>query len=121
MADNKNEAVSKPTKSNENNITKPSKEFSILTDPRYNRTVAPLIMDALEKRRDLVQLPNGDIIITEQKTISIRYEFNDEKCKMVRATTGRSKRSRSKSAGSDFDFDINSEFDYDAEKEEVNA
>lgn len=47
-----------------------------------------LIADSLQRGLDVAQLPNGDIVITEIKTVNIQYVWNNEKQKMVRIGHG---------------------------------
>lgn len=56
----------------------------ILTDLKYICKSTSLITDSLQKGFDVAQLPNGDIIITEVKTINIQYAWDKNKQKMVR-------------------------------------
>lgn len=43
-----------------------------------------LIQDALKNGLDVAQLPSGEIIVTEVKTVHTHYRWNESKRKMVR-------------------------------------
>ncbi len=50
----------------------------ILQDLRYMCESCHVITEALKEGKDVVQLPNGDIIITQIKVINIEYKWNSE-------------------------------------------
>jgi hypothetical protein len=56
----------------------------ILEDIRYICKSTALITDSLRNGCDIAQLPNGDIMITEIKTIHLHYTWDKNKEKMVR-------------------------------------
>lgn len=58
-----------------------------IVDLNYIRKSTQLINDALQKGFDIMQMPNGDITITEVKTISYKYNWNKERQKFERAST----------------------------------
>lgn len=47
-----------------------------------------LITDSLQRGLDVAQMPNGDIVVTEIKTVNIQYVWSNEKQKMVRIGNG---------------------------------
>jgi hypothetical protein len=55
-----------------------------LSDVRYICKSSYLITEALQNGYDVAQLPNGDIIVTEIKTVNVQYSWDPEKNKMVR-------------------------------------
>lgn len=55
-----------------------------LCDVKYICKSSNLITDALQKGMDVAQLPNGDIIITEVKTVNVQYSWDSDKNKMIR-------------------------------------
>lgn len=57
-------------------------------DINYIRKSSMLISDALQKGFDVMQTSDGDIVITEIKTISYRYKWNGENAKFERITSG---------------------------------
>lgn len=56
----------------------------ILTDLKYICKSTPLITESLQKGLDVVQMPNGDIIVTEIKTVNTQYSWDKRKEKMIR-------------------------------------
>jgi hypothetical protein len=58
------------------------------TDANYIRKSSVLVSDALQKGSDVMQLANGDIVITEVKTVTYKYQWDESKGKFERATTG---------------------------------
>ncbi|MDX2050138.1 MAG: DUF2671 domain-containing protein [Rickettsiaceae bacterium] len=61
---------------------------NIFSDLRYICEATNIILDSLKKGCDVAQLSNGDLIITEVRTINTQFSWNQEKKKMLR--TGRS-------------------------------
>lgn len=59
----------------------------VLSDLKYICKSSMLITDALQKGFDVTQMPNGDVIVTEVKTINVHYSWDSEKNKMVRVST----------------------------------
>lgn len=66
---------------NKNNVK--NKE-AILTDVRYICKTNPLMAESLQSGCDVAQLSNGDIIITQVKTVNTHYTWDSNKGKMVR-------------------------------------
>lgn len=58
----------------------------ILSDVRYICKSASLITESLQRGCDVAQLPNGDLIITEVKTINTQYTWDKSKGKLVRSS-----------------------------------
>lgn len=56
----------------------------IFSDIRYICNSTNLITESLQKGFDVTQMPNGDVIVTEIKTINIQYSWDKAKRKMVR-------------------------------------
>ena len=67
-----------------------------LNDMRYICQSGALITESLQKGSDVMQLPDGDIIITELKTVTYQYTWDGQKGKLVRAHTGSRSRRRQK-------------------------
>ena len=63
-----------------------SEESTILTDLKYICKSANLITESLQRGCDVAQLPNGDLIITEVKTINTQYTWDETKGRMVRSS-----------------------------------
>lgn len=59
----------------------------IMLDPRYLRQSSALISDALQKGFDVLQLSDGNIIMTGTKTIVHRYEWELDKGKLMKTKT----------------------------------
>lgn len=60
----------------------PQEQFDVLTDDAYIRKTKPVIISALDNGCDVIQMPNGDLIVTETKTITTQYKWNQDKNKM---------------------------------------
>ena len=58
---------------------------NMMLDARYLRQSSSLIQDALQKGFDVLQLANGDIVMTGTKTVVYQYEWDDDKAKLVKA------------------------------------
>lgn len=56
----------------------------IFSDIRYICNSTNLIYGALQKGFDIAQLPNGDVIVTEIKTVNVHYTWDKNKKKMVK-------------------------------------
>lgn len=67
--------------------TKVRSNDDIVEDPRYICKSCTLITEALQRGGDVMQLPNGDIIITELKTVTSHYNWDSVKEKMVKFST----------------------------------
>lgn len=57
-------------------------DIEIMKDARYLRQSASLINDALQKGFDVLQLENGDVIMTGTKTVVYQYRWDTEKGKL---------------------------------------
>lgn len=68
-----------------------SSSDSIVDNPAYIISSTNIIKEALRKGQDVVQLDNGDIVTTETRTITTRYEWDDKAGRLVRATSKRKK------------------------------
>ena len=56
----------------------------LFSNPGYICKSTPLIADSLQKGFDVVQMPNGDVIITEIKVVNVQYSWDHNKQKMVK-------------------------------------
>ena len=56
----------------------------MMLDPRYLRQSSSLINEGLQKGFDVLQLEDGEIIMTGTRTIVHRYHWDAEKGKLVR-------------------------------------
>lgn len=62
----------------------------------YKKKSSDLINEALSKGSDVMQHANGDIFITEVKTVTYKYGWNEDKNKFERMTSGSKVRKRVK-------------------------
>jgi hypothetical protein len=60
---------------------------SMMSNPDYLRQSSSLINDALKKGFDVLQLADGNIVMTGVKTVVYQYEWDAEQQKLVRVTT----------------------------------
>lgn len=68
--------------------TLPAEEKDLMSDMRYVRKSCALITEALQKGCDVMHMPNGDVIITEVRTLTYQYHWDEKKGKMVRVQSG---------------------------------
>lgn len=66
-----------------------SEVANMMLDARYLRQSSSLIQDALQKGFDVLQLANGDIVMTGTKTVVYQYLWDEEKGKLVKAKADR--------------------------------
>jgi hypothetical protein len=69
--------------------------YDMMADPRYLRQSSSLINEALQKGFDVLQLADGDIVMTGVKTVIYQYSWDEEKGKLVRAKTKKSRKAAS--------------------------
>ena len=62
-------------------------KVELFSNVRYLCRSSTLLTESLKEGKDVVQLPNGDIIVTEVKTVHTLYSWNIEKDKMVRSSS----------------------------------
>ncbi len=55
-----------------------------MSNPTYLRQSSSLINDALQKGFDVLQLADGDIVMTGVKTVVYQYSWDDKQGKLVR-------------------------------------
>ncbi|MCT4635765.1 MAG: DUF2671 domain-containing protein [Rickettsiales bacterium] len=70
----------------ENNIDK--SEHDLMSDVKYVCKSCSLITESLQKGCDVMQMPNGDIIITELKAVTFHYTWDAKKSALVRSQSG---------------------------------
>lgn len=56
----------------------------VMANPDYLRKSQALITEALQKGFDILQLENGDVVVTGTKTIVTQYAWDEKKGKMVK-------------------------------------
>lgn len=61
-----------------------SDETDIFSNVKYICNSTSLIVDSLKKGLDVAQLPSGDVIITEVKTVNTQYSWDEKKQRMVK-------------------------------------
>jgi hypothetical protein len=64
-------------------------DTNTMLDPRYLRQSSSLIQDALQKGFDVLQLANGDIVMTGTKTVVYQYAWDEDAGKLVKAKSER--------------------------------
>jgi len=62
-------------------------EKDVMSDIRYISKSCGLITEALQRGCDVIQMPNGDILVNERKIVTYQYNWDDQKGKLVRAQT----------------------------------
>lgn len=55
-----------------------------MADPRYLRQSSSLINEALQKGFDVLQLSDGDLVMTGTKTVVYQYSWDDKLGRLVR-------------------------------------
>jgi hypothetical protein len=61
-------------------------EKDIFSDLKYICNSTSLIVDSLKRGLDVAQLPNGDVIVTEIKTVNTQYSWDKTKQRMVKTS-----------------------------------
>lgn len=59
-------------------------EKDIFSDLNYICNSTSLIVESLQRGLDIAQLPSGDIIVTEIKTVNTQYSWDELKQRMVK-------------------------------------
>lgn len=81
-----------------------------MLDPRYLRQSSSLIQDALQKGFDVLQLANGDIVMTGTKTVVYQYIWDEDAGKLVKAKSERkAKKLSAPSMGEEEEFEESEE------------
>lgn len=62
----------------------PTQNDTVTLDKSYIDQSVSLFKDALGKGMDVAQLANGDLMITETKTVTYRYRWDNERKKFER-------------------------------------
>lgn len=70
------------------NAEETSKEQDLMSDIRYISKSCSLITESLQKGCDVMQMPNGDIIITELKAVTFHYSWDAKKGALSRSQPG---------------------------------
>lgn len=72
----------------EDNSSNNFSKQDVMNDIRYICKSCSLITDSLQKGSDVMQMPNGDILVTEVKTLTFHYSWDSKKNKLVRQKSG---------------------------------
>ena len=72
------------SKLNNSECKKQVVEKDIFLDIKYICNSTSLIVGSLQKGNDVAQLPSGDVIVTEIKTINTQYSWDKAKQKMIK-------------------------------------
>jgi hypothetical protein len=67
-----------------NNLAINNQEPNIFADIDYICNSTSLIVDSLQRGLDVAQLPTGDVIVTEVRTINTQYSWDQDKQRMVK-------------------------------------
>lgn len=69
------------------NFVKNAQEEDVLTKAKYICKITSIVTESLQKGCDVAQLPNGDIIVSEVKTVNTHYTWDKNKQRMVRSSS----------------------------------
>ena len=61
-----------------------NKELDVFSNIKYICNSTSLIVESLQSGLDIAQLPSGDVIVTEVKTIHTQYSWDEAKQRMVK-------------------------------------
>ncbi len=64
---------------------KDNQETEIFTNLKYICKSTQIITESLQKGLDVSQLQNGDLIISEVKTINTQYIWDEDKGRMIKS------------------------------------
>jgi len=59
-------------------------EKDVFSDLKYICNSTSLIVESLQRGLDVAQLPSGDVIVTEIKTVNTQYSWDEKKQRMVK-------------------------------------
>ena len=59
-------------------------EKDVFSDLKYICNSTALIVESLQRGLDVAQLPSGDVIVTEIKTVNTQYSWDEQKQHMVK-------------------------------------
>lgn len=62
------------------------KDTDIFSNINYICNSTSLIVESLQSGLDIAQLPSGDVIVTEIKTINTQYSWDEAKQRMVKVS-----------------------------------
>jgi hypothetical protein len=82
-----------------------SGEYDVMNDVHYICKSCSLITDFLKKGCDVMQLANGDVLVTEVKSVTFHYSWNEKKEKLVRVYGGSGTKSKKSKDLKEDDFE----------------
>ena len=94
--------MSKELLNSSNDISSNYNNLEIFDNVRYVVQSCTLITESLKKGCDVLQMSNGDVIITEVKVYTYHYEWDEEKGKFARVKNDR-RNKKSKYDSDEFD------------------
>jgi hypothetical protein len=65
-----------------------NEETDLMSDANYLCKSCSLITESLQKGCDVMQLANGDIIVTELKAVTFKYSWDEKRNKLIRTQFG---------------------------------
>lgn len=68
--------------------TNETNETDLMSDMRYVCKSCALITESLQKGCDVMQLANGDIVVTELKAVTLQYTWDEKRGKLMRTQFG---------------------------------
>jgi hypothetical protein len=68
------------------NREKEEDEEWVFSDVAYLCGSTGIITDALKQGFDIAQLPNGDVVVSEIRTVTVRYSWDKQKQKMIKVS-----------------------------------
>lgn len=71
-------------KDKQTNEKVPANDSEILSSPKYICMSSSIITNALKNGSDVMQLPNGDLIVTEYKAVTMLFKWDPIKQKLVK-------------------------------------
>ncbi len=84
---NKNRLLDKlnmPTRSQKDGEKKDGSISEMMMDPRYLRQSSSLVNQALQKGFDVLQMEDGEIVMTGTKTVIYRYSWDATEGKLLK-------------------------------------
>lgn len=83
----------------------------VMANANYLRQSSALINDALQKGFDVLQMANGDIVLTGTKTVVYRYSWEQKAAKLVKAKTDPAFAKKQKRINVDVDMEDDEEME----------
>ncbi len=90
---------------------KDAKEKDLMSDTRYICKSCALITESLQKGCDVLQLANGDIIVTELKAVTFQYTWDEKRGKLVRSQFSQKSKKAKSRKNEGFESQIKEDFE----------